>query len=81
MRGYHFQSMYSNTEPIGDVLDSRPKQNTGLEVVHVSPILLAMHEQQERRRMLFQRHIISRTVPDAEHSLPRISFLERQQGE
>lgn len=61
--------------------EDQPRQHAPLETSFYSPILLAMYQQREQRRLLFERHVITRTVPDAVHDLPRISFLERQQGE
>lgn len=78
MRGYNFISdnlLPTISAPTEATSNSAPQFN-GLEATFYNPILLALYVQREQRRTLFQRQILSRTIPEAVHSIPRQRFLE-----
>lgn len=78
MRGYRYTSgdvIISSGTPT-EAKGTYTLQFNGFKVKSENPILLAMYIQREQRRSLFQRQIISRSIPEAIHSIPRQRFLE-----
>lgn len=78
MRGYDYTKTGS-LNPIAiasENIYNSLLQPSALEAVENNAILMAMYLQREQRRALFQKQVISRTIPEAVHSIPRQRFLE-----
>lgn len=78
MRGYELTiagSLNHGATPLENSHNSL-LQPSALEAVEDNTILMAMYLQREQRRTLFQKKAISRTIPEAVHSIPRQRFLE-----